>query len=239
MRNHSKNHKITALILLALFLFIAWFFIFFRVRQVEVAGSTHYSDEQVKDIVLKGPLAGNSLLAPVFCSRKNTGEISFIDAVEVSYVEPGSILIGVKEKQSIGCVPYLDCYVYFDREGMAIESSVEKDREIPCYEGMELSSVCLNQPLCLGDGDFLRVAVSLFQMIQESDRKPDHIQIDGHGKISLIYGGVRADLGKNEYLDDKIARMSAVLPLIEGRNGTLHLENVTSEKKNITFEEGK
>lgn len=238
MRNQTKNHKFAAVTLLLLFIAAVWFFIFFRVRQVEVAGSTHYSDEQVKDIVLKGPFAENSLLAPVFCSRKNTGEISFIDAVEVSYVDPGSILIGVKEKQSIGCLRYLDCYIYFDREGIAIESSVEREQDIPYYEGMELSSVCLNQPLYLKDKDFLRVAVSLFQIVQESDRKPDCIQVDEQGKISLVYGSIRVNLGKNEYLDDKIPRMLSILPQLEGRNGTLHLENVTPEKKNITFEEG-
>lgn len=236
-RNNNKSRKITVLILLLLFITISWFFIFFRVRQVEVAGSTHYSDEQVKEIVLRGPLAENSVLAPLFCSRKNTGEISFIDAVEVSYVEPGSILIGVKEKQSIGCVRYLDCYVYFDREGMAIESSVEREGDIPYYEGLELDSICLNQPLCLKDGDFLRVAVNLFQMIQESVKNPDYIQIGEQSKISLVYGNVQANLGKNEYLDDKMTRMSAILPQLEGRKGILHLENVTSEKKNITFED--
>lgn len=233
----NKNHRIAAIIALLLLGAVGWFFIFFRVRNVEVAGSTHYSDEQVKDIVLKGPLADNSILAPFFCSRKNTGEISFIDAVEVSYVEPDTILIGVKEKQSIGCVRYLDCYVYFDREGTAIESSVERDENIPYYAGMEPSSICLNQPMQLKDGAFLRVAVSLFQMFQESIQPPDYISVEEQSKIILVYGDVQADLGKDEYLDDKISRMAAILPQLGGRKGILHLENVTSERKNITFED--
>ena len=233
----NKNHRITAIILLLLFGATGWFFIFFLFRNVEVAGSTHYSDEQVKDIVLKGPLADNSILAPFFCSRKSTGEISFIDAVEVSYVEPDTILIGVKEKQSIGCVRYLDCYVYFDREGTAIESSVERDENIPYYAGMEPSSICLNQPIQLKDGVFLRVAVSLFQMFQENVQPPDYVSVDEQSKIMLVYGEVQVNLGKNECLDDKISRMSAILPQLGGRKGILHLENVTSERKNITFED--
>lgn len=233
----KKSHTVAVILLLLFLGSIAWFFIFFRVQHVEVAGSTHYSDEQVKDIVLRGPAAGNSVLAFLFCSRKNTGEISFIDAVEVDYVEPDTILINVEEKQSIGCVRYLDCYVYFDREGTAIESAVERDADIPCYAGIEPGYVCLNQPMQFADREFLHVAVSLFQIFNENVQAPDSIYVEKRLQITLAYGDIQVNLGKDEYLDDKISRMAAILPQLAGRKGILHLEDVTSEKKNITFED--
>ena len=170
------------------------------------------------------------------CSRENTGEISFIDAVEVSYINPNEVLITVKEKQSIGCVRYLDCYVYFDREGIAIESSVKRDEEILYFEGMEPDFVCLNQPLSVSSEQFLDAALSLSQMIEAGSRHPDNIRFDEKSMLTLTYGTIQVKLGKNQYLDDKMARMEAILPQIEGQKGTLHLENITSEKKIITFE---
>lgn len=224
------------MLLLLAFGALLWFWFFFKVQDVEVAGSTHYSKEQIKDIVLKGPLAENSVLAPLLCSRENTGEISFIDAVEVSYINPNEVLITVKEKQSIGCVRYLDCYVYFDREGIAIESSVKRDEEILYFEGMEPDFVCLNQPLSVSSEQFLDAAISLSQMIESGSRHPDNIRFDEKSMLTLTYGTIQVKLGKNQYLDDKMARMEAILPQIEGQKGTLHLENITSEKKIITFE---
>lgn len=44
-------------------------------------------------------------------------------------------------------------------------------------------------------------------------------------------------LGKDEFLEDKMTRAIAILPLIEGRKGILHLESVTDTVKTITFEE--
>lgn len=235
-RKENKHRKGTGVLALLALGVLLWFWFFFKVQDVEVAGSTHYSKEQIKEIVLTGPLAENSVLAPLLCSRENTGEISFIDAVEVSYINPNEVLITVKEKQSIGCVRYLDCYVYFDREGIAIESSVNRNEEILYFEGMEPNYVCLNQPLSVGSDQFLDAAVNLSQMIQAGSRHPDNIRFDEKSMLTLTYGEIQVKLGKNQYLDDKMARMEAILPQIEGQRGVLHLENITSERKTITFE---
>lgn len=234
-----KSIRAFLALILALAVVLSWFWSFFKVQSVEVTGTTHYSKEQIEDIFLQGPMAENSVLAPLFCSRDQTEEISFIDAVDVSYVDPGSILITVTEKQSVGCVRYLDCYIYFDREGTAIESSVEKEDGVLYFEGIELGSVCLEQPLFAGDESFLRAAVSLSQMTQKGMRIPDRIQLDRKDNFTLTYGDISVKLGKARELDDKIDRMGAILPMLEGKKGILHLENVTSEKKTVTFEEDK
>lgn len=235
-KENKKSHKIRIMVLLAALGALLWFWFFFKIQEVEVTGSTHYSEEQIEKIALRGPLAENSVLAPLLCSREHTEEISFIDAMEVSYVKPGSVLISVKEKQAIGCVRYLDCFVYFDREGTAIESSVDQDKKVLYFAGMEPESMCLDQPLFEKKESFLSTAVSLSQMIQKNVQKPESIQLDEKSKIILSYGDIQVNLGKDQSLDDKIERMAVILPLLEGRQGTLHLENVTSERKTITFE---
>ena len=83
----------------------------------------------------------------------------------------------------------------------------------------------------------MREVVSLFQMFQENVQPPDYISVEEQSKIILVYGDIQANLGKDGYLDDKMSRMSAILPQLGGRKGILHLENVTSERKNITFED--
>ena len=44
-------------------------------------------------------------------------------------------------------------------------------------------------------------------------------------------------LGKDEYLEDKMTRVSAILPKLSGKKGILHLENVNENSKTITFEQ--
>lgn len=235
-REKKKKHTIAGVILLLTAGALLWAWSFFKIQDVDVVGSTHYSEEQIRKIVLRGPLAENSVLAPLLCSRDQTEEISFIDAVEVSYIKPHEVLISVKEKQSIGCVRYLDCYVYFDQEGRVIESSVEKNGEILYYEGLEPDHICMDQLLTVKNERFLDTAISLFRIFQTDLQDPDRIQMDEKSMLTLFYGDIQVRLGKDKYLDDKMARMGAILPMLEGQKGTLHLENITAEKKTITFE---
>lgn len=53
--------------------------------------------------------------------------------------------------------------------------------------------------------------------------------------ISLIYGDVTVQLGKDENLEEKMNRVLAILPNLTGKKGILHMESVSSDMN--TFEE--
>ena len=66
---NKKTKKITAYIVgLGLLTAAVVFFTYYKVDSVQVRGTTHYSDEEVKKMVLRGPLASNSVLAPMIYS---------------------------------------------------------------------------------------------------------------------------------------------------------------------------
>lgn len=233
----KKKLKIITGALLALIMAgVTAFFVYFHVDTVEVMGSSHYTEDEIKEMVLRGPLAGNSVLAPVLYSKHDTEDIPFVDAVVVSQVNSHTICISVKEKQAVGCVPYLDCYVYFDRQGTVVETAVERDMRTPFFEGVSLENIVINEKLPLENEGILNTSVSLAQIFAKNDDIPDHITLDDNGNIVLEYGSIKAQLGQDRYLEDKMTRLIAILPKISGQAGILHLENVTDTKKIITFE---
>ena len=83
----------------------------------------------------------------------------------------------------------------------------------------------------------LTTAVALSTIFQKNDAIPDHIEFDTSYQITLTYGDIRVMLGKDEYLEDKMTRVSAILPKLSGKKGILHLENVNDNSKTITFEQ--
>ena len=95
------------------------FFSYYKVDSVEVRGTDHYTDEEVKSMVLRGPLASNSVLAPLVYSTTNTDDIAYVDGFKVTQLNRNTICISVKEKKTVGCIRYLDSYVYFDRNGIS------------------------------------------------------------------------------------------------------------------------
>lgn len=212
------------------------FFVYFHVDTVEVMGSSYYSEDEIKEMVLRGPMAKNSVLAPMLYTKHDTDDIPFVEAIDVSQVNYHTICISVREIQPVGCIKYLDCFMYFDRSGAIIESSVERDMRVPFFEGMEISNVAFGDQVPFADESLLNTSVSLSRIFAKSSDIPEHISFDEAGNITLIYGSITAMLGPDKYLEDKMTRLIAILPKVAGQTGILHLENVTDDKKMITFE---
>ena len=204
---------------------------------MEVRGTTHYTEDEIKKMVLKGSFASNSVLAPLFCGNVDTSDVAFVDAFKITQLNRNTICISVKEKKPIGCIHYLDSYIYFDRTGTFVEGSQTLDKTVPYFDGIEVSKVVMDEKLDIKGDTVLNTAVALSTIFQKNDLVPDHIQFDNSYSISLIYGDITVQLGKDENLEEKMNRVAAILPKITGKKGILHMESVSTDTN--TFEEEK
>ena len=240
MKLSKKNQlKITGLIVVLLLAGVIFFFTYYQVDEVQVMGSSHYSEKQIKKMVLRGPMASNSILAPIIYTKKNTKDVPFVEGYTVTRLNRHTICVSVKEKDIVGCIPYLDSYIYFDRNGTFIESATERNEKIPFFDGIKVKHVIYNEELPIKDKTVMNTAVALSTIFQKNDKIPDHIEFSDDGQISLLYGDITVKLGKDEYLEDKMTRILAILPLISDKKGILHAENVNDNSKMITLEQEK
>lgn len=240
MRKNTLKRKILKILLGGLWAVllagIIFFFVYYHVENVEVMASSHYTQEQVREMVLRGPLASNSVLAPVMYSKDDVSDVPFVDGFRVTRLNRNTIAVSVMEKQTVGCIPYLDSYVYFDRNGIFIESSRSRDEEVPYFDGIQVNYILKDEKLPIKGTTVLNTAVALATIFQKNQMIPDHIQFDQNYEISLLYGDIDVRLGKDQYLEDKMARAISILPMLEGEKGILHMENITDNVKTVTFE---
>ena len=240
MKLSKKNQlKITGLIVVLLLAGVIFYFTYYQVDEVQVMGSSHYSEKQIKKMVLRGPMASNSILAPIIYTKKNTKDVPFVEGYTVTRLNRHTICVSVKEKDIVGCIPCLDSYIYFDRNGTFIESATERNEKIPFFDGIKVKHVIYNEELPIKDKMVMNTAVALSTIFQKNDKIPDHIEFSDDGQISLLYGDITVKLGKDEYLEDKMTRVLAILPLISDKKGILHAENVNDNSKMITLEQEK
>lgn len=238
MKLSKKNQlKVTGLIAVLLLAGVIFFFTYYQVDEVQVMGSSHYSEKQIKKMVLRGPMASNSVLAPLIYTKKNTKDVPFVEGYTVTRLNRHTVCVSVKEKDIVGCIPYLDSYIYFDRNGTFIESSTERNEKIPFFDGIKVKHVVYNEELPIKDKMVMNTAVALSTIFQKNDKIPDHIEFSDDGQISLLYGDITVKLGKDEYLEDKMTRVLAILSLISDKKGILHAENVNDNSKMITLEQ--
>ena len=95
----------------------------------------------------------------------------------------------------------------------------------------------MDEKLDIKGDSVLNTAVALSTIFQKNEMIPDHIQFDSSYSISLIYGDITVQLGKDEDLEEKMNRVIAILPKLTGKKGILHMESVSTDTN--TFEEEK
>ena len=53
--------------------------------------------------------------------------------------------------------------------------------------------------------------------------------------MTLYFEDIRVRLGDISNIDDKIVKLKAILPELDGQKGILRMENYNENSKNITF----
>lgn len=222
-----------AAVLAAVFLFILQYF---HVENIYVEGNLHYTSDEIIQMVTGQRFGDNSLYLALKYRDRGIQDIPFIQTMDVDVLSPDTIKITVYEKSVAGYVKYLDRYMYFDRDGIVVEASVTKTEGIPEITGIDFSQVVLYEALPVENQDIFREILSITQILSKYGLSADKIYFDDTGEMTLYFGDVRARLGSEDNLEEKVARLQQLLPSAEGKKGVFRLENYSGSGENVSFE---
>ena len=207
----------------------------FRVQNVSVEGNVHYTSEEIEAMVLTDRLSYNSLYLSLKYRNKEIRDIPFIETMSVRVDSPDSITIRVYEKSVAGYVEYMGRYMYFDRDGIVVESSETRTEGIPQVTGIRFDHVVLYEALPVKNTDIFQEILSITQMLSKHQIKTDKIYFNESNEITLYFDNIRAKLGKDN-LEEKVMRLEQILPNLSGESGVLDLQNYSEDRKNVTFQ---
>lgn len=162
----------------------------------------------------------------------------FVDTMEVTLDDPHTVHVLVYEKGILGCF-YIDAigqYAYFDKDGFVVDTSSDEIEDVPKITGVTCDEVVLYDKLPLDQPDVLNNLLSLTQILKKYDLLPQEIHYDSSLKPTLTYYGIQVSIGSDDYLSQKIVRLSAILPQLAGMYGTLHLDTWTPDTTDIVFD---
>ncbi len=206
-------------------LLLAVFLLFASIREVTVAGNARYTSGELEEILFPDRLSRNTLYC-YFRNRFRPHErIPFVEDYKIVFQSLTKVEVIVYEKSVVGYVSYMSSYMYFDKDGIIVESTNEKLPGVPWVIGLEFGQIVLYQRLPLEDERIFQEILNLTQILSTYGLDVDRIQYDSRGEATLYMGEVEVMLGGNESLNGKIAELNDMLPKLEGRSGTLHLEN--------------
>ncbi|MDE5910309.1 MAG: FtsQ-type POTRA domain-containing protein [Lachnospiraceae bacterium] len=243
---YLKGHKSLFIIggmLIALFAAFVAVFVYiitnYTVTTVYVEGNIHYTNEEIIDMVMEGHYGNNSLLLSLKYKDKSIVDVPFIEKMDVSVLDPNTIKIEVYEKALAGYVEYLERYMYFDKDGIVVESSFEKTEGVPMVAGLKFDYVVVHEYLPVENEAIFASILNITQLVNKYNLSVDRIYFGSDGSLTLYFDEVKAALGAGDNLDEKIMKLQYMLPSLVGKKGTLHMENYTEETKKTSFEPDK
>ena len=216
---------------------VSWALEHYHVESVYVEGNMHYSSEEIIRMVTDQPLGDNSLFLSLKYRDKGIEGIPFIQSMEVKVLAPDTVKIVVYEKTIAGFVEYLDGFMYFDRDGIVVEAAEARTLGIPEITGISFDHVVLYEPLPVENPSIFQDILDMTQMLSKYEIMADQIYFDSTNQMTLYFGEVRAKLGSDENIEEKIARLKQILPAAEGKKGVFRLENYSGSGENVSFEQ--
>ena len=137
-----KRKKVLAVaVVFAVLLLAALIFtLAFSMKKITIQGCEYYSEEDIRNKLVTEPADRNTLLFYLRYQMGHGNTIPFIQQIDVEIKSASSVLVRVYEKRMTGCVKNMNEYIYFDKDGIVLQSMDEKRTEVPVVTGISFGT---------------------------------------------------------------------------------------------------
>ncbi len=207
----------------------------FRTTQIEYEGNTRYTDDEMTTHIFGGKYNVNTLIYYFITSKKEKAVIPFVQDYEVSVNWPNKLKITVYEKSIIGYIRYMGYNLYFDKDGIVVDSSKEVLDNIPEVTGIAYTNVVLHSKLNVENDKVFDILLELVQLCEKYNIAVDKVFFGNNYEVTLYVGNIKIMLGDSQTITEKIYEVSQMMSQMQGLSGTLHMENFTEDTSSIIF----
>lgn len=211
-------------------------FIFFglKIDTVKIEGTKAYSEEEIKQSVFTRRFSDNELFFAIYHKIYGINKLPFVEDIEVTYENMHTVTLHVYDKVISGCIRYMGQYVYFDKDGIVLQSMKEKKTGVPVVTGIQFGTFTVGEAFNVKDSSLFATIMNLSQLISHYKMDVSQIHI-ADGAVTIYSGDILVMLGKKELYDDEMSALSSVLETTkkEKLNGTIHMENFKEGDKII------
>ena len=218
-----KSNRVLYRILKKLFILIAivgiptiLFIINFKIEKVGVIGANQYSEEQIKDSLFQSKIDQYSICLYLKHRFFKQNTLPFIEKIDVKMEDNHSVKIYVYEKMIAGCVEFMGEYLYFDKEGIVVESTSSRQLQVPIIKGLKFNEIILNEKLNVQKEELFRVILNITQLIGKYELDVDTISFNSGYEVTIDSADITVLLGKKSTYDEALAELKNILAKAEG-----------------------
>ena len=230
VKQGDKKRNISIIIIasiVALIIIVSIFaFYFFKIESYEITGNKNYTEEEIQNIIFEKAYEKNAIgvyINNIFGKKKT---IPFVETYDVDVIWPNRVKVTIYEKAITAYIEYMGVNMFFDKDGIIVESSTKLPEGIPLVCGLQFDSMQLYSKLAVKDDKVFNTILSI---------DVDKIQFDKNYNIILYKGDIKILLGDGSNIGERIYRLSLVMNKFEGLKGTLYLDDFDENNGDILF----
>ena len=229
MLGRQKRHKMVLIFIILLLVLVIGAAIAIEsstIKTVSVTGNSFYTEDEIKGFLFDSTVENNTIKCYLDNRLGRNKEIPFIERYQVEIINNHEVEVIVYEKNIVGYVYYMGSYMYFDRDGVVVESSPDKLKGICEVKGISFSRIVLCEQIETEEDGLFDQVLLMTQLFEKYGMGIKRINFGASSEVSVMIDDIRVELGKAEDMDLKIAELNDILPQVEGMKGTLYLDNI-------------
>ncbi|MEY8337470.1 cell division protein FtsQ/DivIB [Lachnospiraceae bacterium 62-35] len=207
-----------------------------NIREIPITGNTKYTDEELVNLLFPEKKDKNLAWCYLKYRFQEHKKIPFIEDYKILFHGPHSIEVIVYEKKIVGYLTYMSSNMYFDKDGIIVESTSKKLDGIPLITGLKFGHIVLYQPLPIENGELFGDILNLTQALSGLNLKVDEIRYDSRKNATLYIGDIEVVLGSSSDMNEKVSTLNDMLPSLENKSGILYLDT-TNTSMTYVFKE--
>jgi len=230
------TRRMILLIVLAVLAVLVWGYNLFRLKNISYEGLERYHETEMTALLQDSFFM---TCTPVFCLADTFWEkdIPFVETYEISYEDRNSVRVIVYEKRVVGCVELMGRYMYFDKDGIVVESTAKLLKNIPVIEGLEFKEIVLHKELEIQKQSLFNTILELTRLIDENGITVQKIMFSSDYQVTLYSDEMKIQLGKRTSYDEPLNALKGILKAAGERYGTLDMRNYSKENPDVILKQ--
>ncbi len=238
MERRRKRWSIRTKLLLSFFILVllcTLALVFTRIKTVQVKGNAWYASDEIAYIIFPDELSRNSFLVWVQSLLGQKKAIPFIEDYSIHFENPFTVELIVYEKSIVASVEYMSSYLYFDKDGIVVESTAKKLDHIPIIRNLEVGDVVLYKKLPVEDETFFQEILNITQILSLKNIQTDYIEYNADKSLYLVIGDIRVEMGSAVNMNEQVSVLADILPELKGLSGELSLNTGAENQEKGTY----
>ncbi len=232
----SVKQMLVILGVLALLAAGIWGYNSFRLKEITVEGLSRYTKDEFINKLESDVLFG---LTPVYCLQDSLTQknIPFVEKYEIEYIDRHTARIVVHEKRVTGCVIVMGRYMFFDKDGIVVESADSLLEGVPVISGLKFDEIVLYKKLNVQKQSLFDTILELTRLAEQKNIITKEISFDSNYAVTLYLDDITVLLGKRTSYDEQINALSGILESLQGRTGIIDMQNYSKENGEVILKE--